>query len=362
MIGSSGVMQRLRRQLQRVAATSETVLVTGENGTGKEIVARTLHAMSGRNDNPWVTLNCPALSAQLLESELFGHKKGAFTGADQDRIGRFESADGGTLLLDEISEINLFLQSKLLRVLQERSFERVGSSETVTVDVRVIATTNRDLAAEIATGRFREDLYYRLAVLPIEVPPLRARREDIPELVMHFSGKAADRLHQEPSQFDDGTINMLCEYHWPGNVRQLENLVTRAVIFCDGPKVRADELRHWLFEHSGMTPSKDNSKNRMTNTLISTQHFESRQLVNSPTRLISGTYSPERHVVTLMEEPVTMQSAGFPFVGMTLDDLECQLIRMTLEHFNGHRAKTAEMLGIGLRTLTTKIAKMKDHS
>ena len=361
MIGSSGVMQRLRRQLQRVATTSETVLVTGENGTGKEVVARTLHAMSERNDHPWVTLNCPALSAQLLESELFGHKKGAFTGADQDRVGRFESADGGTLLLDEISEINLFLQSKLLRVLQERSFERVGSSETVMVDVRVIATTNRNLATEIEAGRFREDLYYRLAVLPIDVPPLRMRWEDIPELVTHFTEKAADRLHQEPMQFDDGAVNMLCEYHWPGNVRQLENLVTRAAIFCDGPKVRADELRPWLFEHSGMTSSKDHSKDMTSNRMVSRQRFKSLPSVNPPSRLISGTYSPERHAVTLTEEPVATQPVGFPFVGMTLDDLERQLIQMTLESFNGHRAKTAEMLGIGLRTLTTKIAKMKEH-
>ncbi|MCL2120362.1 MAG: sigma-54 factor interaction domain-containing protein, partial [Planctomycetaceae bacterium] len=183
LVGSGTAMTRLRQQVARVAGTSETVLVMGENGTGKELVARTLHATSDRRDAPWVTLNCPALSTQLMESELFGHRKGAFTGADYDRVGRFEMAHGGTLLLDEISEIDTHLQSKLLRVLQERTFERVGSCETMSVDVRVIATTNRDLNAEIAAGRFREDLFYRLAVLPITVPPLRNRKEDIPELV-----------------------------------------------------------------------------------------------------------------------------------------------------------------------------------
>ena len=209
--------------MERVAATSETVLIMGENGTGKELVARALHENGNRHNAPWVTLNCPALSAQLMESELFGHRKGAFTGAEYDRIGRFEMANGGTLLLDEISEIDSHLQSKLLRVLQERTFERVGSCEQIVVDVRVIATTNRNLNAEIAAGRFREDLFHRLAVLPISVPPLRQRKEDIPELVAHFAAKAAARLERTPIRLSDEAIDIENKYQ---TARFLINQIT----------------------------------------------------------------------------------------------------------------------------------------
>jgi DNA-binding NtrC family response regulator len=288
-----------------------------------------------------------------MESELFGHRKGAFTGADYDRVGRFEMAHGGTLLLDEISEIDVNLQSKLLRVLQERTFERVGSSETITVDVRVIATTNRDLNAEIAAGRFREDLYYRLAVLPIEVPPLRHRKEDIPELVTHFADKAANRLGHDPIQFSDGAMNLLCEYIWPGNVRQLENVVTRATIFAESDTVDADEIRDWLVvgRRTGARRVSDGDEINM-----------------STNRLISARFSPGNGIVRWQEdhsatsattcEPVpntSRKDAALPFLGMTIDEMEEQLIRLTLERFNGHRAKTAAALGIGLRTLTTKI-------
>ena len=186
MIGSSAAMHSLRERIAQVASTNETVLICGESGTGKELVARAIHAESRRADGPLVSINCPALSAQLTESELFGHKRGAFTGADLDRTGRFEAAHGGSILLDEITEIDLNLQAKLLRVLQERSFERVGASETISVDVRVIATTNRDLLAEIAAGKFREDLYFRLAVVPIVLPPLRERQGDVLELADFF--------------------------------------------------------------------------------------------------------------------------------------------------------------------------------
>ncbi len=198
MIGSSAAMQSLRTRIAQVAPTRETVLITGESGTGKELVARWLHAASDRADSPLVSLNCPALSAHLMESELFGHERGAFTGADAPRTGRFELADKGTILLDEVTEIELSLQAKLLRVLQERSFERVGSSQTILVDVRVVATTNRDLPAEVAAGRFRADLYYRLNVVPLLVPPLRERPDDLPELVTHFLNQTAQRLLREP--------------------------------------------------------------------------------------------------------------------------------------------------------------------
>lgn len=348
-------MTRLRAMIDRMADTRETVLIMGENGTGKELVARSLHATSGRKAAPWVTLNCPAMSVQLTESELFGHRRGAFTGADHDRIGRFEMANGGTLLLDEISEIDTVLQSKLLRVLQERTFERVGSCETIAVDVRVIATTNRDLTAEIAAGRFREDLYYRLAVLPIVVPPLRKRSEDVPELIEHFAVKAAERLGRQPLRFSDGAVNVLCEYSWPGNVRQLENLVTRASLFADGDMTDADEVRGWLFEHSGMQTQ------RQTAAPYHVEHH----VDTSQNRLISARFSPDRGIVQWREEPqntaqnLSPQNAALPFVGMTLEEMEEQLIRLTLERFDGHRAKTAAALGIGLRTLTTKISQLR---
>ena len=181
-----------------------------------------------------------------MESELFGHERGAFTGADAPRIGRFEMADGGSILLDEVTEIELPLQAKLLRVLQERSFERVGSSRSKQVDVRVLVTTNRDLQAEVARGRFREDLYFRLAVLPLHVPPLRERREDVPALIDHFFARSAERLQREPSTLDSSARELLMEYHWPGNVRELENIVTRAAVLHAGRPVTADQLRRWL--------------------------------------------------------------------------------------------------------------------
>ena len=358
LVGSGAAMTQLRKMIERVANTSETVLVMGENGTGKELVARMLHTVSDRRNSPWVTLNCPALSAQLMESELFGHRKGAFTGADDDRIGRFEMANGGTLLLDEISEIDVNLQSKLLRVLQERTFERVGSCDTIAVDVRVIATTNRNLNAEIAAGRFREDLYYRLAVLPIVVPPLRKRKEDIPELATHFAAKASGRLGRETLRFSDGAINLMCEYSWPGNVRQLENVVTRATIFADKDTVDADEIHGWLFEHSGMTVSPEVGRPRRD------RRFDHNEHDISPNRLVSARFSPDNGITHWQEEreelspDTSREEAALPFVGMTLDEMEEQLIHLTLERFNGHRAKTAAALGIGLRTLTTKIKQL----
>ncbi len=301
MIGSSPQMQTLRERIAQVAPTPETVLITGESGTGKELVARAIHAASDRRDKELVSLNCPVLSAQLMESELFGHERGAFTGADGQRIGRFESAHGGTLMLDEISEIDLRLQAKLLRVLQERNFERVGSSQTIRVDVRVLATTNRDLQAEVLAGRFREDLYFRLAVVPLHVPPLRERREDVPELVDHFFTRCAMRLGRYPCSLEASAEQLLLDYHWPGNVRELENIVTRASILHSGRPIAADDLRRWL-----------------------------------------------------IADPDESQEENLP-VGISLQEMERKLIEATLEKFGGHRAKTAEALGIGLRTLSGKL-------
>jgi transcriptional regulator with GAF, ATPase, and Fis domain len=195
------------------------VLITGESGTGKELVARSLHAMSQRAGMPMVSLNCPALSPQLMESELFGHERGAFTSADAARVGRFELADGGTILLDEITEIDLGLQAKLLRVLQERTYERVGSSESQQVNVRVLATTNRDLQQFVTEKQFREDLYFRINVLPIQLAPLRERRVDIPQLTQHFLTAAAQRVNRTPLELDSSALDLLYHYAWPGNVR-----------------------------------------------------------------------------------------------------------------------------------------------
>ena len=306
MIGQSAAMRSLRERIARIAASDETVLICGESGVGKELVARSLHAASPRAGGPMVSLNCPALSEQLTESELFGHRRGAFTGAEHDRTGRFEIADGGSLLLDEVTEINLALQSKLLRVLQERSFERVGSSETLEVDVRVMATSNRDLQEEIRQGRFREDLYYRLAVVPLHVPPLRAREGDVLLLAEHFLARSAERQGREPIVLEASATELLESHSWPGNVRELSNVITRACVLAEGDSIPADLIRPWLRE-------------------------------DQPA------------------EALTPSSAETMPVGMSLAEIERRMILATLERFDGHRAKTAEALGIGVRTLSGKL-------
>ncbi len=311
MVGSSPAMQELRQRIAQVAPTGETVLICGESGTGKELVARAIHATSRRSAGPLVSLNCPALSAQLAESELFGHLRGAFTGADVDRVGRFEMADGGSILLDEITEIDLPLQAKLLRVLQERTFERVGSSETRTADVRVLASTNRQLTEEVAGGRFREDLYYRLAVVPITLPPLRERGDDVQLLADHFLDRAAQRLDRPRCDLLPNARELFAQYRWPGNVRELENIVTRACVLNEGAPITADQLRPWLRQ-------------------------------------------PELVGETAQEGLLDPHDRGLA-VGTSLDEVERQMIVATLEHFDGHRAKTASALGIGVRTLSGKL-------
>jgi DNA-binding NtrC family response regulator len=305
MIGSSVAIQELRRKIAQVAPTSETVLIMGESGVGKELVARAIHAGSRRSAGAMVSLNCPALSPQLMESELFGHERGAFTSADAPRVGRFELADGGTILLDEVTEISLPLQAKLLRVLQARAFERVGSSETRSVDVRVLASSNRDLRREVTEGRFREDLFFRLAVVPIQVPALRERPTDVPALADHFLRQSAARLGRTPCHLDAGANDLLMNYSWPGNVRELENLITRASVLSTGDRIVADDLRPWL-----IAPQK-----------------------------------------SFLDDDADHGA----LVGMNLEVMERRLIESTLEHFHGHRAQTAKALGIGIRTLTNKL-------
>ena len=240
IVGESAALGALLDQLERVAASDATVLVSGETGTGKELVARAIHARGPRRDRPLVKLNCGAIAPGLVESELFGHVRGAFTGAESRRVGRFELADGGTLFLDEVGELPLDTQVKLLRVLQERELEPVGSDTARRVDVRVIAATNRDLGAAIADGRFRADLYYRLAVVPLRVPPLRERRDDVPRLAEHFLERHARRLGRTAVGFSSATLARLAAYDWPGNVRELQNLVERGVVLARGPIVEID--------------------------------------------------------------------------------------------------------------------------
>ena len=309
-VGESDAMKRVRGQIEQIAASHGTVMIMGESGTGKEVIAQAIHRLSPRREQVMLCLNCAALSAGLLESELFGHEKGAFTGADQMRKGRFELAEGGTLLLDEISEIEPQLQAKLLRVLQERQFERVGSSVTLDVDVRIIATTNRDLQAEAVAGNFRQDLFYRLNVLPVHLPPLRERREDIPLLAEHFLVQQALRDGGTPKQLDKDAMEALIQYAWPGNVRELENICERAAVLTPGSVIQADTIRPWL-------------------------------LTSAP-----------------QQEVVTMDSFG---VGdHTLEEVEREVILQRLDRFGGHRERTAKALGIGVRTLGLKLKKWKE--
>jgi formate hydrogenlyase transcriptional activator len=238
IVGKSIALRLLLNQVETVAPTESTVLICGETGTGKELVARALHNLSPRRSNAFVKVNCAAIPAGLLESELFGHERGAFTGAIAQRIGRFELANRGSIFLDEIGDVSLELQPKLLRVLQEREFERLGSTRTLRTDARLIAATNRDLAAMVMEQKFRSDLFYRLNVFPVRVPPLRERREDIPILVSHFVSKFARHMNKRIESITSETMSALCNYHWPGNIRELQNVLERAVILSSGPVLR----------------------------------------------------------------------------------------------------------------------------
>jgi DNA-binding NtrC family response regulator len=308
LVGTSDVMNGIRATIERVAKSNATVLIRGESGTGKEVVARAIHAASDRAERPMLAVNCAALSEHLLESELFGHEKGAFTGADKLRRGRFELADGGTLLLDEISEIAASLQAKLLRVLQENAFERVGSSLTQQVDVRVIATSNRDLEKEVAEGRFRRDLFYRLNVVPIELVPLRSRIDDVPELCKHFLHTIARRESKAYRHIEPDALRALQRYSWPGNIRELQNIIERASVLEPDPGViRAATIEPWL---KGIDPSS---------------------------------------------------MAAQSLAGRPLADIEKQVILSTLQQFRGHRIKTATALGIGVRTLGMKLKRWREQ-
>ncbi|WP_054181181.1 sigma-54-dependent response regulator transcription factor ZraR [Trabulsiella odontotermitis] len=266
MVGQSPAMQTLLNEIALVAPSDATVLICGESGTGKELVARALHASSGRRDKPLVIFNCAALNESLLESELFGHEKGAFTGADKRREGRFEEAQGGTLFLDEIGDISPLMQVRLLRAIQEREVQRVGSNKTIAIDARLIAATHRNLAEEVAAGRFRQDLYYRLNVVTIEMPPLRQRREDIPLLAEHFLQRYGERNRKTVKGFTPQAMDLLIHYSWPGNIRELENAVERAVVLLTGEYISERELP--LSIASTVVPEADDTEETAIQPLV----------------------------------------------------------------------------------------------
>ncbi len=254
--------------LQRVGPTESTVLLTGESGTGKELFARSIHGLSPRREGPCVALNCAAIPEFLIENELFGHEKGAFTGADRRQPGRFELAQGGTLFLDEIGELPLGVQGKVLRVLEERTFERVGGGKTMRADVRLVAATNRDLGAMVEAGELRADLFFRLNVFPIELPPLRERASDVPLLARHLLGEIARRHGIEPPWLEEDTAELLAGQPWPGNVRELANVLERAVILTEGPAIRAADLRPLLRPLTAPTGSAE--RDRIRQALVET--------------------------------------------------------------------------------------------
>jgi len=345
LIGDSPAMSGLIDRMTRIAESHGTVLITGESGAGKEVAARWIHEHSPRKSAPFLALNCAALSTSLLESELFGHEKGAYTGADKLRKGRFELADGGTLLLDEISEIAPEVQAKLLRVLQERAFERVGSSASRAVDVRVIATTNRDLTGEVRRGTFREDLYFRLNVLPVQVPSLRRHAEDIPTLVEFFLNETARREGKPVKSIEPEALQLMMRYAWPGNVRELQNVCERASVLSGEGVLRAELIAPWLNAAPG-TPGLPG---------------------------LSGTAGPADTEVPTTDvkagamievRDADVASNGIPRIvcdgHKTLEDVERETIIATLKNFNGHRQKSARALGIGVRTLGLKLKKWKE--
>ena len=254
LLGSSAAMTRLKEEIARVAPTDARVLITGENGTGKELVARALHRLSGRADAPLVEVNCAAIPEELIESELFGHVKGSFTGATEDRRGKFDEADGASLFLDEVGDMSARTQAKVLRALQEGRFTRVGSTKAIATDARVLSATNKDLQTEITRGTFREDLYFRLAVVPLHVPPLRERSEDIPELASHFLELASTRFGRRPRSLSAEAVRALQAHRWPGNVRELKNLIERLMIFGQGDAIDVSELPFPAAEAGALPP------------------------------------------------------------------------------------------------------------
>ncbi len=332
VIGSSPAMMEVYRVTRRVAASNASVLLLGETGTGKEVIANAIHQLSNRNGGPFVKVNCGALSESLLESELFGHVRGAFTGAVGNRAGRFEAAHTGTIFLDEINSTSMHLQVKLLRVLQQKEFERVGDTETVTVDTRVIAASNRDLADEILNERFREDLYWRLNVVPIELPPLRRRREDIPALVAHFLRHYSALNERFVVHIQREAMQALQDYHWPGNVRELQNYIERSVVMADTDELTVQSLPVCLLNGQSSIPTISLSKALDFDSLAT---------------------------AVVQEGIRTSDPDATDLHGKVVDRVEKELIAQVLAGCNFVQTKAATRLGINRNTLHKK---MKDYN
>ncbi|NIA28082.1 MAG: nitrogen regulation protein NR(I) [Desulfobulbaceae bacterium] len=325
MIGQAPAMQEVFRSIGRLAGSSMTVLITGESGTGKELVAQALHEHSPRANKPFVALNTSAIAAELLESELFGHERGSFTGADARRIGRFEQADGGTLFLDEIGDMSPALQTRLLRVLAESEFYRVGGQSSIKVDVRVIAATNQDLARAVKESRFREDLYHRLNVIRINTPPLRQRRADIPLLLNHYLAQSAKELDTPAKSIDADALDVLQDYGWPGNVRQLVNATRRLTVTAPGAVITSEDIPKDL---GGNIPAQ------------------------------RAAQEWTRGLAAWAEREMSAEDAE-PLIDKALPELEKTLIQVAMSKTNGHKKKAAKLLGWGRNTLARKMKLLK---
>jgi nitrogen regulation protein NR(I) len=336
LIGDSPRMQVVYELIEKIADTDSTVLITGESGTGKELIAKTVHYNNiSRAGGPFVPLNCAAIPKDLLESELFGHEKGAFTGAINTRIGRFELAQGGTLFLDEVGELDPSLQVKLLRVLQEREFERVGGVKTIKVDVRILAATNKDLEKATKDGLFREDLFYRLNVIPLHLPPLRSRVEDLTLLMAHFIQEFCRKRKREPFTFSPDAMECLMKYNWPGNVRELENLVERLTILATGPVVKVSDLPEKLHQ--------------LTFTAVSSAASSAQAPgIHGETDILRA--AGQNNTVEIGESGINLNEM--------VSAMERNMIRKALEKAGGVRSKAAQLLGLNRTTLLEKIKKM----
>lgn len=351
IIGESAEMKQLKELIECVARTDATVLVTGETGTGKELIAQAIHQNSLRKDKPFIKVNCAAVSESLIESEFFGHEKGAFTGATTSRTGRFELADGGTILLDEISEVSMALQAKLLRVLQEKELERVGGSKTIPVDVRIIATTNRDLKKSIEAGEFRQDLYYRLNVFPVRSPALRERRGDVAQIARYFLGLYGRKHGRKLKDFSKQALTLLERHSWPGNVRELQNVVERSVILSGARSEVMDAsvlpLEIQVLQGTGEEeeePAMDAEQAASGDFRDLNAESGMVGLEKDIAGMINGSAQAGGEVLELISEE-----------DWTLENMERHLILKALERTEGNRTRAAEMMGVSIRTLFNKL-------
>lgn len=367
-IVAAEVSRDLFQLAKRVAVTDSTVLISGESGTGKEVIARYIHVHSSRKDQPFVAINCAAIPETMLEATLFGHEKGAFTGAHQSAPGKFEQANGGTLLLDEVSEMDLSLQAKLLRVLQEREVERVGGRKLITLDVRIIATTNRNLNEYVSDGRFREDLFYRLSVFPIRWPALRDRIDDVLPIAEHLLQQHAQKMGRGKVVFSAEAGQHLLSYHWPGNVRELDNIVQRALILQSGATIYPKDLLFDSNNHSPAVRANNADSVHYTNTDTNTQPLTrhtlndnaAQQLFAVNTSSLNTVSSSNLSTATSSISNDIKSTVGDAILGEDLKQREYEIILDALNATRGSRKDAAEKLGISPRTLRYKMAKMRD--